>query len=138
MPKKFLLSEAGDRGWFVGGFDRAAHRTTDLEAAFQTNYAGEISEPHYHKIATEINLITRGRVRINGEIYTAGMGLILYPGDVGECEYLEETDTFVIKVPGPLNDKYLYESQHAQVNEGQEEAASGPKRSATSELDEPR
>ena len=137
MPKKFLLSETGDRGWFVGGFDRAAHRTTDLEAAFQTNYPGEISEAHYHKIATEINLITRGRVRINGEIYTAGMGLILYPGDVGECEYLEETDTFVIKVPGPLNDKYLYEPRNAQINEGQKETSSGPKRSTPTELDEP-
>jgi len=107
MPKKFLLSDAGERGWFAGQFDRAVFVTNQFEAAFQTNYPGEVSAAHYHKIATEINLITRGRVRINGEIYTAGMGLILYPGDIGECEYLEETDTFVIKTPGPLNDKYL-------------------------------
>ena len=58
-------------------------------------------------IATEINLITRGLVKINGETYTAGMGLIVYPGESCTCEYLEETDTFVIKVPGPLNDKYV-------------------------------
>ena len=107
MPKKFLLSETGDRGWFVGSFDRAAYNTTDVEVAFQTNYPGEVSEPHYHKIATEINLITRGRVIINGEEYTSGMGVIFYPNEVAECDYLEETDTFVIKVPGPLNDKYL-------------------------------
>ena len=137
MPKKFLLNEAGDRGWFVGGFDRSVYKTTDLEAAFQTNYPGEISEAHYHLIATEINLITRGRVLINGEVYTAGMGLILYPGEVGECVYLEETDTFVIKVPGPLNDKYLYEPINAQTNAGQKEAASRSKCSAASQPNEP-
>jgi hypothetical protein len=106
MPKKFLLNKAGARGWFVGSFDKSVYKTTDLEAGYQYNYAGETSPAHYHKIATEINLITRGAVKINGELYTAGMGLILYPGEVGECEYLEDTETMVIKVPGPLNDKY--------------------------------
>jgi len=107
MPKKFHLREAGDRGWFVGAFDRAVHKTDACEAAFQTNYQGEVSEPHYHRIATEINLITRGLVKINGEIYTAGQGLILYPGEVATCEYLADTDTFVVKVPGAPDDKYL-------------------------------
>lgn len=107
MPKKFHLRETGDRGWFVGGFDRAAFSTTTVEAAYQHNYTGETSEAHYHKIATEINLITRGLVKINGELYTAGMGIIFYPGDVCECEYLEDTETMVLKVPGPLNDKYM-------------------------------
>jgi hypothetical protein len=106
MPKKFLLSESGDRGWFVGSFERAAHHTSDLEAGYQHNHKGEVSEAHYHKIATEINLIVKGAVMINGELYTAGMGLILYPGEVGECVYLEDSETMVIKVPGPLNDKY--------------------------------
>ncbi len=106
MPKSFQLSDSGDRGWFVGQFDKSVFKTDILEAAFQTNYKGETSSAHYHKIATEINLITRGKVRINNEIYTAGMGLILYPTETCECEYLEDTDTMVIKVPGPLNDKY--------------------------------
>ena len=107
MPKKFHLREAGDRGWFVGSFDRAVFKTDACEAAFQTNYRGEVSEPHYHKIATEVNLITRGLVKINGESYTAGMGVIFHPGDIAECEYFEDTDTLVVKVPGALNDKYL-------------------------------
>lgn len=107
MPKKFLLSEAGDRGWFVGGFEKAVHQTTTLEAGYQFNAKGETSSPHYHKVATEINLITRGAVKINGELYTAGMGVIFYPNEVAECEYLENTETMVIKTPGALNDKYL-------------------------------
>lgn len=107
MPKKFLLSETGERGWFIGGFDKAALSTTAFEAAYQHNYKGETSPAHYHKIATEINLITRGRVKMGNDIYTAGMGIIYYPGDICECEYLEDTETMVIKFPGPLNDKYL-------------------------------
>jgi hypothetical protein len=107
MPKKFLLNDSGDRGWFIGGFEKAVYKTTDLEAAYQINYAGETSEAHYHKIATEVNLITRGSVKINGELYTSGMGVVFYPGDIAACEYLEDTETMVIKVPGPLNDKYL-------------------------------
>ena len=106
MPKQFQLSDAGDRGWFVGQFDKAVFKTDILEAAFQTNYKGETSSAHYHNIATEINLITSGKVQINGEIYTAGMGIIFYPKEVCQCSYLEDTTTMVIKVPGPLNDKY--------------------------------
>jgi hypothetical protein len=105
--KRFHIRDSGDRGWFVGNFERSVHKTEAVEAAFQTNYKGEKSEPHYHKIATEINLITRGTVRINGEIYTAGQGVVFAPGEVAECEYLEDTDTMVIKTPGPLNDKYI-------------------------------
>lgn len=105
--KKFHMRDAGERGWFIGQFDRAVFKTDVCEVAFQTNYKGEVSEPHYHKIATEVNLITRGLVRINGEMYTAGQGVVFYPGDVAECEYYEDTDTLVVKMPGVLNDKYI-------------------------------
>lgn len=107
MPKQFKLSEAGERGWFVGSFEKAVFKTTDLEAGYQVNLKGETSKPHFHKIATEINLIVRGAVLINGELYTAGMGVIFYPNEVAECVYLEDTETMVIKTPGALNDKYL-------------------------------
>jgi hypothetical protein len=108
MPKKFQQSESGDRGWFVGHFDKAVHQTNLLDAGHQFCPAGDYHKPHYHKIATEINLITQGRARINGEIYTAGMGVIFYPGEVAECEYLEDTWTMVIKIPSVPDDKYFY------------------------------
>lgn len=107
MPKKFRLREAGDRGWFVGSFERAVLKTDAVEAALQHNLKGETSPAHYHKIATEVNLIISGMVKINGEIYIEGQGVVFYPDDICECEYLDDTTTMVIKVPGPLNDKYL-------------------------------
>ena len=137
MPKKFLLSESGDRGWFVGDFPRAVYKTTGVEVAYQINYQGEKHPKHYHKIATEINLILSGHVIMSGEHYRAGEGVVFAPGEICECEYLEDTASVVVKVPGPLNDKYLYAPEHAQINEGQEETASGSQRTTTSELDEP-
>lgn len=105
--KKFHMRDTGERGWFIGQFDRAVFKTDACEVAFQTNYKGEVSEPHYHRVATEVNLITRGLVKINGEMYTAGQGVVFHPGEVAECEYYEDTDTLVVKTPGVLNDKYL-------------------------------
>ena len=105
--KKFLLSESGDRGWFVGGFERAVLKTTDVEVAYQINYKGEKHPQHFHKVATEVNLILSGHVIMSGQHYRAGEGVIFEPGDICECEYLEDTASIVVKVPGPLNDKYL-------------------------------
>jgi len=44
--KKFQLSEAGARGWFVGDFPEAIHRTKDFETCYQTNLAGTVYERH--------------------------------------------------------------------------------------------
>lgn len=105
--KKFKHNESGDRGWFVGQFDRAVFKTDACEVAYQYNQKGEYCAPHTHQIATEINLITCGRVIMSGQEFEAGDIIIMEPGDVCECEYLEDTYTVVVKVPGVLDDKYL-------------------------------
>ena len=105
--KRFLHSDSGDRGWFIGQFERAVFKTAACEVAYQYNYAGEHCAAHTHKIATEINLIAQGAVNCSGEIFRTGEGFIMEPGDVCECDYLEDTYTVVVKVPGVLNDKYL-------------------------------
>lgn len=105
--QRFRLSDSGDRGWFIGGFDRAVLKTTAVEVAYQSNRKGETSAAHYHKVATEVNLVVRGCVTVNGEDFHAGEGYIFYPGDICSCVYPEDTETMVVKLPGPLNDKYL-------------------------------
>jgi len=105
--KPFKLSEAGDRGWFVGQFDKAVFNTDLFEAGLQTFEKGFYSPKHTHKIATEINLVISGKVRYGNQLLSAGDGIIYYPGDVCECYYLEDTVTMVIKTPGALNDKYV-------------------------------
>lgn len=105
--KKFQLKDSGDRGWFVGQFERAVYKTSACEVGYQYNYPGEHSAAHTHRIATEINLIASGRVMYNGEEYCTGDILIFEPGDICECDYLEPTYTVVVKIPGVLDDKYL-------------------------------
>lgn len=110
MPKKFNQAEAGERGWFVGAFPSSVFKTDLFEACYKHIPAGTKDTPHYHKQATEINLVTRGRVLIDNEIYTAGMGLIVYPNESVTVEYLEDTEILCIKTPSVANDKYFYDN----------------------------
>ena len=105
--KRHKLSEAGDRGWFIGDFANAVLRTDLFEVCFQTNAAGTSYPKHYHKEITEVQLITRGCMILNGEEYRAGDIAIIEPGDVNEATYTEDTDTVAIKTPSRPNDKYL-------------------------------
>jgi hypothetical protein len=104
--KRFKLSEAGDRGWFIGTFERSVFKTDQFEVAYGFNTAGDTSRAHYHKVSTEINLVTHGRVLVNDDIFVAGEGFIMEPGDPCQCQYLEDTHTLVVKVPAMPNDKY--------------------------------
>jgi hypothetical protein len=104
--KRFKLSESGDRGWFIGDFPKAVYRTKEFEVNWQSNERKQLPS-HFHKIITEITLITKGKILVNGEIFAAGDIFILEPGDIGQIEFLEETDTVVVKVPSEPTDKYL-------------------------------
>jgi hypothetical protein len=103
--KRFNLSESGDRGWFIGDFERAVVRTDQFEVNWQTNARGH-GINHYHKVITEVQLVTRGRMLVNGTIFGPGDICMLEPGDISQIDYLEEVDTVCIKFPSVPNDKY--------------------------------
>jgi hypothetical protein len=105
--RRHKLSDSGDRGWFIGNFEKAVVKTDQFEVCWQTNLAGTSYPRHYHKEITEIQLITRGCMVLNGESYRAGDICVIEPGDVNEAIYTEETDTVAIKTPSRPNDKYL-------------------------------
>jgi hypothetical protein len=105
--QRFKLSESGDRGWFIGNFAKAVVKTEDFEVCFQTNKAGTSYPKHYHSIITEVQLITRGCMVLNGEEYRSGDICMIEPGDVNEATYTEDTDTVAIKFPSVPSDKYL-------------------------------
>ncbi|CAB4129323.1 hypothetical protein UFOVP112_421 [uncultured Caudovirales phage] len=104
--KKYKLSESGDRGWFIGAFDRAVWKTDQFEVAYMFNPKGDISPKHLHKVAKELSLIVSGHVIANGEHFTAGEIFEVMPGEELYCEYLEDTVTVCVKTPSILNDKY--------------------------------
>ncbi|MCW0346766.1 cupin domain-containing protein [Pantoea ananatis] len=97
------------RGWFVGGFEPSALKTTDVEVAVQHFMAGDKEARHYHKIATEITVIVKGKALMNGQEYSEGDIIKISPGESSDFQALENTITTVVKLPGALNDKYLVE-----------------------------
>lgn len=104
--KKFRLSESGSRGWFVGDFPEAVIRTKDFECCWQSARAGTKDRPHVHKVITEVQLITRGLIRINGEEFGPGDIYVSEPGEHYHAEYLEDTDVVALKFPSVPSDKY--------------------------------
>jgi hypothetical protein len=104
--KKYKLSESGARGWFIGDFPEAVVRTKDFEVCWQGNRAGAKDRPHTHKIITEVQLITSGCIRINGEEFGPGDIYVSEPGEEYHAEYLEDTEVVAIKFPSIPDDKY--------------------------------
>ena len=104
--KKYKLSDAGARGWFVGNFPEAVVKTKDFECCWAINKAGNVDTPHLHKIITEIQLITEGRMVINGEEFGPGDIYVSTPGEEYRAHYLKDTKVVALKFPSLPNDKY--------------------------------
>lgn len=96
------------KGWFVGNFEPTLLRTNDVEVGVKSYKKGDYEDRHYHKIATELTVITRGRVKMNGIEYKEGDIIVMEPGEPTDFECLEDgTQNVVVKIPGANNDKYI-------------------------------
>ena len=87
------------KGWFVGNFEPSLYKTNDVEVAVKLHKAGDKEEWHYHKIATEITAVIKGRVKMVGGEYCAGDIVVLEPGEGTEFEVMEDTIMVVVKIP---------------------------------------
>jgi len=95
------------KGWVVGNFDPSLWKTNDVEVAVKEYVAGDYEEKHYHKIATEITIIGKGKVEMNGIEYNSGDIITIEPEEATDFRVLEDTITTVIKFPCLTDDKYL-------------------------------
>ncbi len=96
------------KGWFVGNFEPSLIKTNDVEIAVKNYKKGDYEERHYHKIATELTVVTRGKVRMNGKEFIEGDIVIVGSNESTDFEALEDnTQNVVIKYPGANNDKYF-------------------------------
>lgn len=96
------------KGWFVGNFEPTLLRTNDVEVAVKSYNKGDYEEEHYHKIATELTVIIKGRVKMNGIEYKEGDIIVMEPNEATDFECLEDgTQNVVVKIPGANNDKYI-------------------------------
>ena len=103
--EKFLLDHM-IRGWFIGNFEPTVFRTTDVEVGIRQYKSGDYEKSHHHKIATEITVIQKGLVEMNGIRYREGEIIKLDPGVSTDFKAITDTTTVVVKIPGANNDKY--------------------------------
>ena len=94
------------KGWFVGSFTPSAFQTDKFEACYRIHPKGEKWDTHYHKEATEINLLIEGHMIMQGEELNSGDIFIVHPYELSDPEFLEDCKIVCIKTPGTLNDKY--------------------------------
>jgi quercetin dioxygenase-like cupin family protein len=106
--KKFRYDQMKG-GWFVGNFEPSVFKTKNFEVGYLKHKKGDMWDKHYHKHATEINLIVRGRVKVNDEIYSKGDIFIIEPNETIDPLFLEDTEVVVVKAPSIMNDKYVLE-----------------------------
>lgn len=95
------------KGWFVGNFKPTLYKTNDVEVAYKHYYVGDTEAGHYHKLATEITLVTKGIITINHRCFYTGDIIVMNPKDkMTHFSVLEDAETVVVKIPGANNDKY--------------------------------
>ena len=95
------------KGWFVGNFEPTIVKTSALEVAVKEYRKGDYEHRHHHKIATEITVISKGKVLMNGREYNEGEIIVIEPGEATDFEALQDTTTTVVKLPCVKDDKYI-------------------------------
>jgi hypothetical protein len=96
------------KGWIVGNFEPSLLKA-DFEVGVATHTAGEFHQDHFHKRATEINLVLSGSVKINGEVFNEGDIFVLYPYEVSQAEFLTDVKILVVRDRSDPEDKYPFE-----------------------------
>ena len=94
------------RGWFIGDFEPAVMRTPLFEVGVLTHRKGEAWPAHYHRVATEYNVLLEGSMRIAGEVITVGDIFWFEPEEVADPEFLEDCKVLCVKRPSIIGDKY--------------------------------
>lgn len=94
-------------GWFVGDFDPSSYRTKDFEVCYKHHDKGEVWDTHYHKVSTEINLLVKGKMRIQDTELNGGDIFILEPYEIADPVFLEDCELVVIKTPSSKDDKFV-------------------------------
>jgi len=86
-------------GWFVGDFKPTTFRTKEFEVCYKKFTKGESHDRHHHKVATEINYMISGKIKIRGKIFGAGDVFILYSGEVADPNFLSACKMIIVKTP---------------------------------------
>jgi len=95
------------RGWFIGDFEPSVLKTQDFEVAIMKHAKGEVWQKHYHKLATEYNVLLSGKMKVcDTELHTGDI-FIIEPYEVADPIFHEDCTIICVKVPGKTKDKFL-------------------------------
>lgn len=95
-------------GWFVGNFTPSVYWTSGFEVGYLTHKKGEKWPVHYHEQCTEINLLVRGRMILNGLELSAGDIFTFKPYSVSQpMEFIEDCEIVCVKTPSVPGDKII-------------------------------
>ena len=95
------------KGWFVGNFEPTVLRTSDVEVGVRHYQSGDYEKSHHHKIATEITVVQKGIIEMNGMQYGDGTIIKLDPGVSTDFKAITDVTTIIVKIPGAKDDKYF-------------------------------
>ncbi len=93
-------------GWFIGNFEPTSFKTDKFEVCFKLHKQGEKWETHYHKIATEINLLIDGEMTIQGKNLKTGDVFVLEPWEIADPIFKTDCQVLIVKTPSIIGDKY--------------------------------
>lgn len=94
-------------GWYIGDFYPSVYKTSAFEISLKKHPKDEVWPKHYHKEATEINLIVTGNMKLNGIFLKAGDIFVLEKMEIAEPIFLEDCEIVCIKIPSIIGDKYI-------------------------------
>lgn len=104
---KVLKISDMSKGWFIGNFEPTAFKTELFEASYKFHPSGEKWDKHFHKVATEINLLVSGHMKICDKEINTGDIFIIEPNEIADPIFYEDCYIVCIKTPSVIGDKFI-------------------------------
>ena len=95
------------KGWFIGDFEPSTFKTNLFEVGTTIHPKGSKWDIHYHKKSIEITWLIKGKIKIQDRILKTGDIFVMYPWEIANPEFLEDSQVLVIKTPSDTTDKFI-------------------------------
>ncbi len=96
-------------GWFIGNFLPTVLKTKHFEVSYKIHKKGEKWDKHYHKKSKEINLIIKGKMKIQRKVLNKGDIFTLEKYESADPIFLTTTHIVCVKIPASKNDRFVVE-----------------------------
>lgn len=103
---KIRRIEEMHRGWLIGDFEPSIYQTKDFEVGILTHPRGEKWPAHYHKVATEYNILLEGKMRVCDVDLSPGDIFVIEPNEIADPIFYEDCKILCVKVPSHTQDKF--------------------------------